>query len=474
MATFHTPSPTPFDPQLEIGAAITSAGEPCVNVFYVAPTEAAVLAGNISPDTPKDRVLIATVTEDQLRTNPIHVRRQSLDYLQPKYGTVTTITFAHEHFGWSLPDNTDGFIDLLEGLPPGCAKQFQYGLGLKWEYRFLVDAIADIHGVTEIVMTAGHETRLEPPIYFLGIKRYDQLRRGLDGIGRRNQREARDDKRLLAYTNLLTGVDRERFPVRTKKIRPGAIYELVKVGGERAAYSRDDQKAAINLIKAEKEKIARSDTEELLSLKADIEKVTLAALIEKFEAMLSKGLSESRWQDFLKSNPFILSLAFAHPIFVVQDQAYVGGATLRGVGEKIADFLVAQCYTGNLALIEIKKPTTPLLSPVAYRTDLFSPAKEISGAISQVLDQRFRLQTSFTQKAYESGLMGVHPYSIQCIVIAGSSLTEQSAKKSLELFRNATKDVAVVTFDELLQKLKEIQRVLVAGDQHSPETRIPL
>lgn len=470
MATFHTPATAPVDPQLEIEEDITSTGEPCANVFYIAPTEAAALAGDTSPDAPKDRVLIATVTEDQLRTYPIHVRRQSPDYLQPKYDTVTTITFAHDHFGFSLPDDADGFIAILEGLPPGCAKQFQYGLGLKWEYRFLVDAIADIHGVTEIVLTTGHETRLEPPIYFLGIKRYDQLRRSLNSIGRRNQREAHDDKRLLAYANLLTAVDRERFPVKSKEIRPGAIYELVKVGGERATFSRNDQQAAINLIKAEKEKIAKSDAKELLSLKAEIEKVTLAALIEKFKDMLSKDLPERRWQEFLKSNPFILSLAFAHPVFVVQDQAYVGGATLRGVGEKIADFLAAQRYTGNLALIEIKKPTTTLLTPVAYRTDLFSPAKEISGAISQVLDQRFRLQTSFTQKAYESGLTGVHPYSIQCIVIAGSSPTEQAAKKSLELFRNATKDVAVVTFNELLQKLKEIRRVLAAGDQQSPET----
>jgi Domain of unknown function (DUF4263) len=465
MATFRTPAPTPDDPHLETEEDITTAGAPCVNLFYIAPTEAAVPAGNTNPDSPKDRVLIATVTEDMLRTYPIHVRRQSPDYLQSKYGTVTTITFAHEHFGFSLPKDRDDFIGILEGLPAGCAKQFQYGLGLAWEYRFLVEAIAHIEGVTEIILTGGHETRLEPPVYMLGVKRYHELRRGLRTIGTRSQREAHDDKRLLAYLNLQTAVDRERFPVRTKKVRPDAIYELVKVGGQRSVYTRDDRKAAINLVKSEKEKIASTDPADLLALKADIEKVTLAALIEKFEGMLSKDLSEARWQEFLKSNPFILSLAFAHPVFVVQDQAYVGGASLHGVGEKIADFLMAQRYTGNIALIEIKRPTTALLGSDSFRTDLFGPAKHLTEAISQVLDQRFKLQTSFTQKAYASGLSGVHPYAIRCIVIAGTIPAEQVRKKSLDLFRNATKDVTVVTFDELVEQLKEIQRIFTASDQ---------
>jgi len=85
-----------------------------------------------------------------------------------------------------------------------------------------------------------------------------------------------------------------------------------------------------------------------------------------------------------------------------------------------------------------------------------------------VLDQKYRLQNSFTQKAYESGLTNVHPYSIQCIVIVGRAPTGKDERKSLELFRNSTKDVTIVTFDELLEKLKEIQRVFSASDEATP------
>jgi hypothetical protein len=250
----------------------------------------------------------------------------------------------------------------------------------------------------------------------------------------------------------------------------------VKIGGERSNLSRSDRQAAISIIAKDKEEIAKTDADALLALRSDIEKVTLGTLIEKFKDMLTKDLTEQKWQDFLKANPFILSLAFAYPVFLVQDQAYVGGATIRGAGEKIADFLLAQRYTGNLALIEIKRPKTPLLKAVPYRAELHAPTTDVSSSVSQVLDQKYRLQNSFTQKAYESSLTNVHPYSIQCIVIVGTSPTDKDQKKSLELFRNSTKDVTIVTFDELLEKLKEIQRVFSASDASTPavlDTDVP-
>jgi len=327
----------------------------------------------------------------------------------------------------------------------------------------LIDAIADLPGIDRIVLTAGSGVRAEPPYYFLGMQQYDNLRRALDRIGRHNQTEAHQDKRLLAYTNLQHAVDANTFPLKKRVLKPGAIYELVKIGGERAIYSREDQKAAVDLVKSHKASLAKSDGESLLSLRADLEKVALDVLIQRFEAMLTKALGESQWQAFFNQNPFILSLAFALPVYLLQDHAYVGGTTLRGFGEKITDFLLAQRYTGNLALVEIKTPATKLLSSTMYRPGVFTPSKDLVGAVSQVLDQKFKLQTNFTQKAYESGLSDVHPYAIQCIVITGTSPAHRDEKKSLELYRHAGKDVVVVTFDELINKLKEIQRVFNAG-----------
>lgn len=466
MATLP-PSASPFDPVLEVEHG-TIDGKACVNAFYVAISEKSYDEDDSGPGATRDKVLLATVTEDALRMFPINVRRGEADYLKPRHGNLRTITIEDDAYGWSLPTEPGDFEELLVGLPTGFSKHFQYGLGLKWEYRFFVNAVDHIPGITELVISTGTETAVAPPTYRLGAKRFQQLRRAIDNIARRYQREALEDKLLVAYTNLLHAVVPADFPIRMKKIRPGAIYELVKIGGERSNLSRSDRQAAMSIITKDKEDIAKTDPEALLALRSDIEKVTLSALIQKFDDMLTKDLTESKWQDFLKANPFILSLAFAYPVFLIQDQAYVGGATIRGAGEKISDFLLAQRYTGNLALIEIKRPKTALLKAVPYRADLHAPTMEVSGSVSQVLDQKYRLQNSFTQKAYESGLTNVHPYSIQCIVIVGTAPTGKDERKSLELFRNSTKDVTVVTFDELLEKLKEIQRVFSASDETAP------
>lgn len=466
MATLP-PSASPFDPVLEIENG-TLDGTPCVNAYYVAIGEASYEVNDSGPRATRDKVLLATVSEDALRMFPINVRRGVVDYLKPRHDSLRTITIERDDYAWPLPSEPGDFEELLLGLPTGFSKQFQYGLGLKWEYRFFVNAVDDIPGITELVISTGAETTVAPPTYRLGVKRFEQLRRAIDNIARRYQREALEDKLLVAYTNLLHAVVPADFPLRTKKTRPGAIYELVKIGGERSNLSRSDRQAAMSIITKDKEEIAKTDADALLALRSDIEKVTLSTLIQKFDEMLAKDLTEPKWQEFLKANPFILSLAFAYPVFLVQDQAYVGGATIRGAGEKIADFLLAQRYTGNLALIEIKRPNTPLLKTLPYRADLHAPTTEVSGSISQVLDQKYRLQYSFTQKAYESGLTNVHPYSIQCIVIVGTAPTSKDERKSLELFRNSTKDVAIVTFDELLEKLKEIQRVFSAADEPAP------
>ena len=466
MAPLPLPA-SPFDPVLEIEVG-TLDGKPCKNAYYVAISEKSYEANDSGPRATRDKVLLATITKEALRMFPIHVRRGGADYLKSRHHSLRAITIESDGYGWPLPAEPGDFEELLLGLPTGFSKKFQYGLGLKWEYRFFADAVDDIPGVTELVITAGAETTVAPPTFRLGVKRFDQLRRAIYNITRRYQQEALEVKRLVAYNALLHAVIPADFPLRTKKVRPGAIYELVKIGGERSNLSRSDRKAAMEIIAKDKEAIAKTDSEALLALRSDIEKVTLGTLIQKFDDMLTKDLTEAKWQEFLKANPFILSLAFAYPVYLIQDQAYVGGATIHGAGEKIVDFLMAQRYTGNLALIEIKRPKTPLLQAVPYRAGVHPPTTEVSGAVSQVLDQKYRLQNSFTQKAYESKLTKEHPYSIQCIVIVGTVPSGQDERKSLELYRNATKDVTVVTFDELLEKLKEIQRVFSAADENAP------
>jgi len=120
--------------------------------------------------------------------------------------------------------------------------------------------------------------------------------------------------------------------------------------------------------------------------------------------MLDSKLSEGAWQSFFSDNPFILRLAFEAPIIVIGEQVSVGGRRLNGSGEKIADFISKAVASGNLSLIEIKTATTPVLETKAYRGSLHAPSRELSGAVNQLLDQRYQLQKTLPALKDNSGI----------------------------------------------------------------------
>ena len=181
--------------------------------------------------------------------------------------------------------------------------------------------------------------------------------------------------------------------------------------------------------------------------------------------MIAKSLSEDEWQSFFTDHPFILSFVFGYPVVQVEGHASVGGKKLSGGGEKIADFLYKHDLTGNTALFEIKKPQTPVLDTGRpYRGGVYGPNKEFSGAMSQVLDQRYQFQLHFASKVAASKRNDLSSYAVACCVIIGLVPKNDDQKKSLELIRANSRDVQIVAFDELLTKLKQLRDFLSVAD----------
>jgi len=116
-----------FEPRIEIEDGLTNAGQPCRRVYFLAPPASAFGTDASQYDGPLERRRLADVCNDQIVTFPIHVRWQSSDYLEPKYGSITSIVFAHEHVDdWSDCNDRYWLMDWLQGLPAGFAKQYQY------------------------------------------------------------------------------------------------------------------------------------------------------------------------------------------------------------------------------------------------------------------------------------------------------------------------------------------------------------
>jgi hypothetical protein len=174
--------------------------------------------------------------------------------------------------------------------------------------------------------------------------------------------------------------------------------------------------------------------------------------------------NEEFWQKEFQSNAFVLAQAFAFPVIIIEGKAYLGGKALSNRGGNLADFLAANPLTRNPVIIEIKTPLTQLLGR-EYRGGIYPASNELSGAISQVLNYKLSLTTErlALSRGYESALDVFNPH---CLVVAGHTrkLQDEDKIRSFELLRASLKDVIVVTYDELFEKLGSLVDML-AGTQ---------
>ncbi len=325
-------------------------------------------------DMAASAVLLARVSERELTMFPLDANSARDNFLQPKYDELTSITILPEEGkSWRLPNSLSDLEVMLDKLPTGFARRAIFGLGLRWEYRLIPEAILELDGVTQLVIEPGDGASSSLPVFRLGVDRFTRIRKAIDSITNRASSRSLKARKIAAYNETLHVALPSQFEQRFPVLKPGEIYELVQLHGRASRRSAKDGIAAAQVVREDAQKIASEEPSKLFELKTVIEQVTLAHLIGEFDAMLQKNLLEPKWQTFFKANPFILGLAFPNPVILLQDQASVGGTTIRGNGESIVDFLMAQRFTGNLVIIEIKRPATTLVERKAYRGDLRAP-----------------------------------------------------------------------------------------------------
>lgn len=128
--------------------ASTVNGEDCVELHAHGET--------ISSETgkmAKRAVLLARVSARELTMYPLDANAHQASFLEPKYDELRSITIvAQEHKPWRLPKSERDFDEMLNELPTGFARHAKYGLGFKWEYRLIPEAILEMDGVTELVI----------------------------------------------------------------------------------------------------------------------------------------------------------------------------------------------------------------------------------------------------------------------------------------------------------------------------------
>lgn len=241
----------------------------------------------------------------------------------------------------------------------------------------------------------------------------------------------------------------------------------------------DVKKAKINLgairIEQLQSLLASSGASEIIqsisnspSLQRDIYALaSKAKALAEFEANLSQTLTETEWQNFFESNPWIFGHGLQH-VFLnkVSEklETTTTGSAFDQYGKRVDGFLHTQAEVSQYVLVEIKKANTDLLKTTAYRSGCWSASSELSDAVTQIQKTTFdfaknrfhdRLKDEFGNEIGTS-IYAVQPKSYLVIGNTKELVGNDDKIACFELYRRNISAPEIITFDELYLRAKYI------------------
>ncbi|MEU9874051.1 Shedu immune nuclease family protein [Actinomadura sp. NPDC048021] len=403
----------------------------------------------------------------ELRIYPINTLYGTSGYLGPKYDQIRTLVVEISAIDPYFEESE--LETVLEVLPAGFVKDYAYGLGLLKDCNRIIRLIEKHTACDEIAFTSADESAVEGRVFRLGMSRFAEMWSEIRRINDRGNRAAGRVKDAFVHNDLATVLGLVSMDFSLGRHPVSRVIAKAADGVEEL--NDQERDALIATLTSESAGLAKARPEKFQKLHREIELVSLDHLIASYEESLEKGENEQYWQTFFDDNAFALQQVFGAPMVSVQSQATVGGGSLAGGGDKIADYLFKNSLTNNVALVEIKKPTTRLLDTREHRTGVYGPSKELNGAVTQVLDQAYQLTSNLATLKHNSRRWDLESYAISCFVVAGRTPPpdEPSKQKSFELYRANSRSVTIVTYDEILERLRLLRNFLAPTDSGTAE-----
>ena len=208
-----------------------------------------------------------------------------------------------------------------------------------------------------------------------------------------------------------------------------------------------------------KEILESVDAENLNNISTCARIAQLEEAIKLFDENINAERDEEFWQkEVFEKHQWILAQIFSLPCTLFQSKAYVGGKGIDNAGGNVADFVYKNGLTRNAAIVEIKRPDTPIIKE-AYR-QTYSFTSNFSGAINQVLNYRDSLAREINSLANGQ----LNAFSPTCVVVIGRTSEfgiEPKKMAAFENYRAILSNVIIITYDELLAKMKELHKIMV-------------
>lgn len=393
--------------------------------------------------------------------------------LRPKFPKLQTFVF--EGYEVRLPQDSEEVFYALQVIPRAFYRRAEYGLGLPRVLLPLIQEVEKLPGIRRLLISTTQPSTFAGDTLTLPHNDFEDATAALERVSDRHQRRSLQERHAHARNHLISPLDPKAYPEVTPPYTEDTIFEVLNVVRDaKLKLSDHDRTALVSEVGKRLRDLSRDEPDSVFRLHREIELVNLDTLIARFQALMARtGKREKQWQKLFDLNPFVLSMVFGYPIVVVLREATVGGPQLDGRGAKIADFLVKNPSSSNAALVELKTPQQDLLAAKPYRGregdhPVFAPHPELSGAVAQAQDQRYRLQKDIATHLSNTDGLVLKTYHVDCVVLAGQTPQDTAQKQAFEIYRHGLKDVRIVTFDELLTKLESLRELLASSPQPEP------
>lgn len=188
----------------------------------------------------------------------------------------------------------------------------------------------------------------------------------------------------------------------------------------------------------------------LLSLaKIKVDDVAIEEIINKFESNITNDCSEGSWGKFLEKNLFLLDSKYIKSIPQLN---------LVLAGARKVDFGLVDSY-GYLDIFEIKKPTTKLLSKAQDRGNYYwsvDAVKAITQAEKYLYNAEQKALSLASDIEREKDGLQVNIVRPRAVLLLGDTkqLDNKAKFDDFKILRNSLKNIEVVTYDELLIRMK--------------------
>lgn len=180
-----------------------------------------------------------------------------------------------------------------------------------------------------------------------------------------------------------------------------------------------------------------------------------------------KTKEEVTWQHFFNKNPWIFGYGLDYRFQNVLQKEFSASDTDASGKEQVnADFLIGDNYFTTF--VELKTPNTELFTnndSGKNRSGSWCLSTKLIYAVSQILEQKASGQIKLDKEPFnhEGEKITQKGYDSKCILIIGnlkneienskdSTKVKEIKKKTFELFRRDSRNIEIITYDELYER----------------------